>query len=388
VQKSTLLEQIANLVTEKKIDGVKDVRDESDKEGIRIVIELGRDSYPQKVLNRLYKFTDLQKTFHLNMLALVDGIQPEILNLADMLSYFLAHREDVITRRIKFDLDRAKERAHILEGLVKCLADIDEVIRIIRKSENRDDAKTNLMKRFELDEIQANAILETKLAALAKLERQKIENELKSLVAQIAEWSDILKSPAKIKTVIKKEIIAVKDVFGDERRTKVYAHKVGEISEADLIPDQEVIITLTNSGYIKRINPKEYKTQKRGGKGIIGLKTVGDDIVEQSLVANTHDRILFFCDSGRVFQTLAYEIPEGTRLAKGRALANFLELMPQEKVLYFLSAGRGTADKNKISAKSGNQNKYLLTVTKNGIIKKLQLSNLIIFAGRVSLPLH
>jgi len=317
------------------------VRDESDKEGIRIVIELGRDSYPQKVLNRLYKFTDLQKTFHLNMLALVDGIQPEILNLADMLSYFLAHREDVITRRIKFDLDRAKERAHILEGLVKCLADIDEVIRIIRKSENRDDAKTNLMKRFELDEIQANAILETKLAALAKLERQKIENELKSLVAQIAEWSDILKSPAKIKTVIKKEIIAVKDVFGDERRTKVYAHKVGEISEADLIPDQEVIITLTNSGYIKRINPKEYKTQKRGGKGIIGLKTVGDDIVEQSLVANTHDRILFFCDSGRVFQTLAYEIPEGTRLAKGRALANFLELMPQEKVLYFLVSWQG-----------------------------------------------
>lgn len=370
VQKSTLLEQIANLVTEKKIDGVKDVRDESDKEGIRIVIELGRDSYPQKVLNRLYKFTDLQKTFHLNMLALVDGIQPEILSLTQMLSYFLAHREDVVTRRIKFDLDRAKERAHILEGLVKCLADIDEVIRIIRKSENREDAKTNLMKRFELDEIQANAILETKLAALAKLERQKIENELKELAAQIAEWLDILKSPAKIKAIVKKEIIAIKDTFGDERRTKVYAHKVGEISEADLIPDQEVIITLTNSGYVKRINPKEYKTQNRGGKGIIGLKTVGDDIVEQALVANTHDRILFFCDSGRVFQTLAYEIPEGARLAKGRALANFLELMPQEKVLYFLSVGKGTTNKNKTSGKDSNQNKYLLTVTKNGIIKK------------------
>jgi DNA gyrase subunit A len=380
VQKSSLLEQIAALVTEKKIDGVKDVRDESDKDGMRIAIDLNRESQPQKVLNRLYKFTALQRTFHLNMLALVDGIQPEVLNLADVLTYFLNHRKSVITRRTQYELDKAKERAHILEGLVKCLADIDEVIRIIRKSENREDARNNLMKRFKLDEIQANAILETKLAALAKLEREKIDNELKELLAKIEEYASILKSPAKIKAVMKKEFAQIKETYGDDRRTKVYAHKIGEISEADLIPDEEVAITLTNSGYIKRIDPKTYKIQKRGGKGIIGLKTVGDDIVEQSLIANTHDRILFFTDMGRVFQTLAYEIPEGARVAKGRALVNFLELGPGEKVLYTMSLGRALAEKEKAAkTKSAggegqdNHDKYLLIVTKNGIVKKTSL---------------
>ena len=380
VQKSNLLEQIAKLVSEKKIDGVKDVRDESDKDGLRVAIDLNRDAQPQKILNRLYKFTDLQRTFHLNMLALVDGIQPQVLNLAETLNYFLEHRKQVVARRIQFELDRAKERAHILEGLVKCLADIDEVIRIIRKSENREDARNNLMKRFKLDEIQANAILETKLAALAKLERQKIDNELKELMAKIAEYLGILKSPAKIKAVVKKELAKAKETYGDERRTKVYAHKIGEISEADLIPDEEVAITLTNSGYIKRIDPKTYKIQKRGGKGIIGLKTVGDDIVEQSLIANTHDRILFFTDMGRVFQTLAYEIPEGARVAKGRALVNFLDLGAQEKVLYLMSlgsasakamadkAGKGKAKNN--SNGQSEESKYLLIVTKNGIAKK------------------
>lgn len=376
VQKSSLLEQIARLVQEKRIEGIKDVRDESDKEGMRIVIDLHRDGHPQKVLNRLYKFTDLQRTFHLNMLALVDGIQPEVLNLADVLNYFLAHRREVVTRRIQYELDKAKERAHILEGLVKCLADIDEVIRIIRKSESRDDAKINLIKRFKLDEIQANAILETKLAALAKLERQKIEDELNELNAKIKAWTETLKSPAKIKAVMKKEFGEVKENFGDERRTKVYAHKIGEISEEDLIPEEETIITLTNSGYIKRIDPKTYKIQKRGGKGIIGLKTVGDDIVEQSLVANTHDRILFFTDSGRVFQTLAYEIPEGARVAKGRALVNFLEVSPQEKVLYIMSLGKTPSEKEKAAKakeEKGSQDKYLLIVTKNGIAKKTSL---------------
>ena len=377
VQKSGLLEQIAKLVSEKKIDGVKDVRDESDKDGLRVAIDLNRDAQPQKILNRLYKFTDLQRTFHLNMLALVDGIQPQVLSLAETLNYFLEHRKQVVARRTQFELDRAKERAHILEGLVRCLADIDEVIRIIRKSENREDARHNLMKRFKLDEIQANAILETKLAALAKLERQKIDNELKELEAKIAEYLGILKSPAKIKAVIKKELMKAKETYGDERRTKVCVHKIGEISEADLIPDEEVAITLTNSGYIKRIDPKTYKIQKRGGKGIIGLKTVGDDIVEQSLIANTHDRILFFTDMGRVFQTLAYEIPEGARVAKGRALVNFLDLGAQEKVLYLMSLGSASAKtmagKNKSKA-NGNgtaeESKYLLIVTKNGIAKK------------------
>ncbi len=378
VQKSSLLEQIAKLVAEKKIDGVKDVRDESDKEGMRVAIDLNRDAQPQKILNRLYKFTDLQRTFHLNMLALVDGIQPEVLSLAQALNYFLDHRKQVVTRRTQFELDRAKDRAHILRGLVKCLADIDEVIRIIRKSENREDARNNLMKRFKLDEIQANAILETKLAALARLEREKIDNELKELEAKIEEYSGVLKSPAKIKAVIKKELAKAKETYGDERRTKVYIHKIGEISEADLIPDEEVAITLTNSGYIKRIDPKTYKIQKRGGKGIIGLKTVGDDIVEQSLIANTHDRILFFTDLGRVFQTLAYEIPEGARVAKGRALVNFLDLGPQEKVLYLMSLGRAGADKGKSKSNGGGQNdegKYLLIVTKNGIAKKTAIDD-------------
>jgi len=375
VQKSSLLEQIATLVTEKKIDGIKDVRDESDKDGMRIAIDLNRETQPQKVLNRLYKFTALQRTFHLNMLALADGIQPEVMNLADVLTHFLGHRKNVIVRRMQFELNKAKERAHILEGLVKCLADIDEVIRIIRKSENREDARNNLMKRFLLDEIQANAILETKLAALAKLEREKIDNELKELQAKIEELSGILASPAKIKTVMKKEFNQIKETYGDDRRTKVYVHKIGEISEADLIPDEEVAITLTNSGYIKRIDPKTYKIQKRGGKGIIGLKTVGDDIVEQSMIANTHDRILFFTDAGRVFQTLAYEIPEGARVAKGRALVNFLELAPEEKVLYMMSLGRALTDKEKEKAKDlpANGEKNLFIVTKNGVAKKTSL---------------
>jgi DNA gyrase subunit A len=379
VQKSNLLEQIANLVAEKRIEGVKDVRDESDKDGMRVAIDLHRDGHPQKVLNRLYKFTDLQRTFHLNMLALVDGIQPEVLNLADTLNYFLAHRKEVVTRRIQYELDKAKERAHILEGLVKCLADIDEVIRIIRKSENRDDARANLMKRFKLDEIQANAILETKLAALAKLERQRIEDELKQLMAQIEEWTQTLKSPARIKTVMKKELAEVKQNFGDERRTKVHVGGIGEISEEDLVPEEETIITLTNSGYIKRIDPKTYKIQKRGGKGIIGLKTVGDDIVEQSLIANTHDRILFFTDSGRVFQTLAYEIPEGARVAKGRAVVNFLEMSPQEKVLYMMPLAKKAGPKDKAKAKQKEEKsaseKYLLIITKNGIAKKALLDD-------------
>ncbi len=375
VQKSSLLEQIAALVADKKIDGIKDVRDESDKEGMRIVIDLAREAQPQKVLNRLYKFTALQRTFHLNMLALVDGIQPEVLSLADVLTHFLNHRKQVITRRTQYELNKAQERAHILEGLVKCLADIDEVIRIIRKSENRDEARVNLMKRFKLDDIQANAILETKLAALAKLEREKIDNELKELMAKIDELSGILKSPAKIKAVMKKEFIRIKEIYGDDRRTKVYVHKIGEISEADLIPDEEVAITLTNSGYIKRIDPKTYKIQKRGGKGIIGLKTVGDDIVEQSMIANIHDRILFFTDTGRVFQTLAYEIPEGARVAKGRALVNFLELAPEEKVLYMMTLGKALTEKEKAKIKETpvDNEKFLLMITKNGIAKKTKL---------------
>ena len=361
VQKSTLVEQFANLVQEKKIDGIKDIRDESDREGMRIVIELSKEAFPQKILNRLYKFTDLQKTFHLNMLALVDGIQPRVLNLAEVLNYFIQHRKEVIVRRTKYDLEKAKERAHILEGLHKCLANIDAVIKIIKSSENREAAEKNLIKRFHLTKIQANAILETKLAALAKLERKRIEDELKQIKVQIKELIAILKSPQKIKAVIKKELKEAKENFGNERRTKVQVQKLGEIAEEDLIPQEETIITLTKDGFIKRINPKSYKIQRRGGKGIVGMKTLQDDVVEHFLSAKTHDSLFFFTDSGKVFQTPVYEIPEGQRVARGRGLLNFLEISSEDKVLCLRALSKKDQEEG---------TKYLVMATKSGIIKK------------------
>ncbi len=364
VQKSVLIKQFANLVQEKKIEGIRDIRDESDKEGMRIAIDLQRGVFAQKILNRLYKFTDLQRTYHLNMLALVDGIQPKTLSLADVLRYFLSHRKKVVYRRTKYDLEKARERAHILEGLHKCLAKIDAVIKTIKASENREAALKNLMKRFRLTQIQANAILETKLSALAKLERKKIEQELKEMKVKIKELTAILKSPQKIKGVIKKELRGLKDIFGDERRTKVHVQKIGEFAEEDLIPQKETIITLTQGGYIKRVDPSLYKKQRRGGKGFLGLKTVGEDIVEHFLSAQTHDKLLFFTDSGKVFQIPVYEIPEENRVAKGRGLLNFLEISSQDKVLALFSLG---AKNNKSGIK------YLVMVTKNGIIKKTTL---------------
>jgi len=364
VQKSALIEQFANLVSQKKIEGIRDIRDESDKEGMRIVIDLQRDAVAQKVLNRLYKFSDLQKTFHLNMLALVEGIQPRVLNLVELLNYFLLHRKEVVYLRTKYDLEKAKERAHILEGLHKCLANIDAVIKTIKNSANREEAQKNLMRRFKLTEIQANAILETKLSALAKLERKKIEDELKEIKIKIKELVAILKSPQKIKEVIKKELAQLKENFGDERKTRFHIHRVGEIAEEDLIPAEETIITLTQGGYIKRLNPATYKIQKRGGKGILGMKTIGEDIVEHFICANTHDNLLFFSDSGKVFQTPVYEIPEGQRVAKGRGLLNFLEISTQEKVLSLMP----------LSKKEKDSTKYLVICTKDGIIKKTAIS--------------
>jgi len=354
--------QLANLASEKKIEGIKKIRDESDKAEMRILVELSREANPRRVLNQLYKFTDLQKTFHLNLLALVEGIQPRVLNLVELLQYFISHRKVVVFRRTKYDLEKAKERAHILEGLQKCLGKIDEVIKLIKGSENRDDAQKRLMKRFRLTAIQSNAILETKLASLAKLERKKIEDELKETHLKIKEFISILKSPQKIKEVIKKELVQLKENFGDERRTKVHIQKMGEISEEDLIPQEETIITLTQGGYIKRMNPRNYRIQKRGGKGILGMKTIGEDIVEHFLIANTHDQLLFFTDSGKVFRTPVYEIPEAGRLAKGRGLLNFLEISPEEKVLSLIPLGKK------------DETKYLVMVTKNGIIKKTAIS--------------
>lgn len=364
VLKSNLVQQLAKLVQEKKIERIRDIRDESDKDGMRIVIDLAKDAFPKKILNRLWKFTDMQKTFHLNMLALVGGIYPRVLSLVDILSYFIEHRKEVVVRRTKHDLQRAKERAHILEGLHKCLDKIDAVIKVIRASKDREDAKNNLQKKFKLTEIQANAILETKLAALAKLERKKIEDELKELKELIKEYTTILKSPARINGIVKKELKEIKDNYGDERKTKVFAQKVGEIAEEDLIPQEETILTLTKGGYIKRINPSTYKIQKRGGKGIMGMKTLQEDVVEHFLAADTHDSLLFFTDSGKVFRTIVYEIPEATRVARGRGLSNFIEISSDDKILSIMGLGKEDSE-------AGIKN--LVMITKNGIIKKTSL---------------
>ena len=361
VVKSSLVEKFAELVQEKKIEGIKDIRDESDKDGLRIVFDIQRDAHPQKILNRLYKFSDLQKTFHLNMLALVDGLQPRTLSLEEVLEYFLAHRKQVVERRTKFDLGKAQERAHILEGLLKCLANIDEVIKLIRRSDTREQAHGNLMKRFRLTQVQANAILEIKLAQLARLERQKIDDEMAQLKTRIKELSEILESPKKLKEVVKTELVELKETFGDDRRTKAQVSQVGEIAEEDLIPQEEAIITLTQGGYIKRINPASYRLQKRGGKGMVGMKTISDDIVEHILSAQTHDLLMAFTDSGKVFQLPVYEIPEGTRVAKGRGLLNFLEITPQDKILSLFAMGKKDTEQGM---------KYLFMVTKNGITKK------------------
>lgn len=366
VQKSNLIEQFAKLVQKKgKIKGIKNIRDESDKEGLRIVIDLSRDTSPRRILNRLYKFTDLQKTFYLNMLALVDGIQPRVLSLVDLLNYYLEHRKQVIIRRTKYDLKKTKERTHILEGLHKCLGKIDMVIKTIKASKDRKEAEKKLIKRFKLTKVQAEAILETKLAALAKLERKKIEDELKENLARIKELSKILKSPKKIKEVIKKELRELKENFGDARKTEVILRKIEEITTEDLIPQKETIITLTQGGYIKRISPRIYKIQRRGGKGILGMKTIREDIVEHFLLAQTHDSLLFFTDSGKVFKTIAYEIPKANRAARGRGLLNFLEISPQEKVLTILPI-------SKKDLKMGIR--YLVMVTQGGIIKKTEIT--------------
>ena len=365
VQKSNLVEQIANLVQKKKIEKIRDVRDESDRNGLRVAIDFQRGAFPKKVLNRLYKFTDLQKTFHLNMVGLVDGIQPKVLSLVDILDSFLSHRKKVVERRTKFDLIKAKERCHILEGLDKCLSDIDRVIKIIKSSKNRESARENLVKKIKLTVIQAEAILETKLSTLAKMERDKIAQELTERKKEIKELTAILKSSTRMKNVVEKELKEIKEKYGDERRTKVFPQKLGEIPEKDLVPKEPTIVTLTKGGYIKRTSPEFYKIQKRGGKGILGMKTLEEDIVEYFIWCNTHDSLLFFTDSGKVFQTIVYETPEESRVAKGRGLANFLDISLQEEVLSVIS----------LSKEEKSDAEYLVMVTKNGIIKKTSLKD-------------
>lgn len=358
VNKASLLEKIADLVRDKKLEGIRDVRDESDKDGVRIVIDLKKDALANKILNQLFSYTQLQETFHLNMLALVDGIEPRVLNLKTILEKYLEHRQVVVRRRTEFELKKAKERAHILEGLKKALDNIDAVINTIKKSSDRIDAHENLMKKFKLTDIQSNAILDMRLQTLAGLERKKIDDELKEKNALIAELESVLKSAKKILSIIKKEVEELKAKFGDERRTQVVKHAVGTFSAEDLIPEQNVIITITKSGYVKRLAPDTYKSQARGGKGVIGQSLKEEDVVEKLLSSHTHDDILFFTNKGRVFQTKVYELPEGSRTSKGQALVNFLQL------------GQGETTQAVLTLPKKDGGKFLVMATKNGLIKK------------------
>lgn len=365
VNKANLIEKIANLVHEKKIDGIKDLRDESNKDGVRVVMDLKKDAYPKKVLNRLYNLTELQTTFHLNMIALIDGIQPRLLNVKTILEEYIKHREVVIRRRTEFDLNKAKDRAHILEGLKMALDKIDLIISIIRKSKDKDEAKTNLMIKFKFSDRQTVAILEMRLQQLANLERKKIEDELKEKQALIKELEALLGSVKKILEVIVKEVKEIKEKYGEDRRTQIIAHGVKEFSMEDLVPNEPTIIMATRDGYIKRMPPETFKTQHRGGKGVVGLTTKEEDVVDHLSSTNTHDNMLFFTSRGRVFLLRAYDIPVASRTAKGQALVNFLQLAPNEKVSAILSM----ADMSKYE--------YLVMVTNKGTIKKTKLEDFV-----------
>ena len=320
INKAVLIERVAELVTDKVIQGISDIRDESDRDGIRVIIELKKDSYPQKVLNLLYKHTDLQTSFGYNCIALADGLQPKLLNLEEFLEIFVEHRRTMITRRVTFDRDRAKERAHILEGLTIALNHIDAVIETIKKSETKDDARLNLVKKFKLSEMQATAILEMQLQRLAGLERKKIEDELKATMAFIKECEAILKDKKKVDEIMKTELTEIVKKFGDERRTKIIAHPVGEFSAKDTIPNAPMIVALTSHGYVKRLSPAQFRAQNRGGKGVKGMTTKEEDEILCVLYANNHDDMLYFTNTGRVFKLPVYELPQASRAARGKPI--------------------------------------------------------------------
>jgi DNA gyrase subunit A len=335
--KATLVEKIADLVRDKKIVGISDLRDESAREEVRVVIELKKDAYATKILNQLYKMTPMQTAFHVNMLALVDGIQPRVLNIEMVLRYYLEHRKVMVRRRTEFELRKAEARAHILEGLRIALDQIDKVISTIRASETQDEARTNLMSKFKLSELQANAILAMPLRTLAGLERKKIEDEYNELQKVMAKLKEILSSEANILKVISEELIELKEKFGDKRRTQIIKKAIGNFSDEDLIPDEEVVVSLTKGNYVKRISADTYQSQGRGGKGKIGMATKEEDVVEHVLQCKTHDTVLFFTSLGRVFKLKGYEIPPASRTAKGQSIVNIINLGPEEKVTSMLS---------------------------------------------------
>ncbi len=358
LNKASLLEKIADLVHDKKISGISDVRDESARGNVRVVIDLKKDAYPKKLLNQLYKLTPLQSTFHYNMLALIDGIQPRILGLQDIIQEHIKHRQSVVRRRTEYELRKARDRAHILEGLKTALDHIDEVITTIRESETTEEAANNLIKKFKLTEIQAKAILAMQLRTLAGLERKKIEDELAELLKLIAELEAILADEKKILKIIKDELKALRKQYGDERRTKVVPQELGKMSDEDLVPDEQVVVTLTSANYIKRSQIAEYRRQGRGGKGRRGMITREEDVIEHVVNASTHDFLLFFTNKGRVFRLKTYEVPSASLSAKGIALVNLLQLQPEETVSAVINISK--------QMQGGN----LLMCTVRGVVKK------------------
>ncbi|MBO4626383.1 MAG: DNA gyrase subunit A [Lachnospiraceae bacterium] len=360
VNKARLIEKIAELHKDKKIDGITDLRDESDQKGMRVVIELKKEANPTVVLNHLYKHTQMQDSFGVIMLALVNN-EPKVLNLLQMLNYYLLHQEEVVTRRTKYDLNKAEEREHIMEALLKALDFIDEVIQIIRSSKTTQDAKQRLMDRFEFDDVQAQAIVDMRLRQLTGLERSKLEEEFAALEARIAEYRKILSDEKELLSVIKTEITIIRDKYGDDRRT-VIGYDEFDFDAEDLIPDDAVIIAMSRKGYIKRMSPEAFRTQNRGGKGIKGMQTIEEDFIERLLMTTNHHNLLFFTNLGRVYRLKAYEIPEASRTARGTAVINLIQLMPGETVTAM------------IPVRDMGEDGYLFMATKRGIIKKTKLA--------------
>jgi len=364
VNKATLIEKIAELVKDKKINGISDLRDETARGKVRVVIELKKDAYPKKLLNQLYKLTALQTSFNFNMLALIDGIQPRVLGLHEMLDEFIKHRQKVVRRRTEFELRKAKERAHILEGYKIALDHIDEVIKTIRASKTQEEAEKALIAKFKLSEIQAKAILAMQLRRLTGLEREAIENELKELLALIKKLEAILADEQEILNIIKTELLEMKEKYGDERRSQVINHELGKFSDEELIPEEDSVILLTTENYIKRTLLSEYRRQHRGGKGKRGMTTKDEDIIDHLVPASTHDYLLFFTNKGRVFRLKAYEVPAASLAAKGVAAVNLLQLQPEEKITSIIRHEKDAKDDG-----------YLFMATSKGTIKKTPLKD-------------
>ena len=359
VNKATLIEKIAELVKDKKLNGISDLRDESARGEVRVVVELKKDAYPKKLLNQLYKLTALQSSFNFNMLALVDGVQPRVLGLQEMLEEFVKHRRQVVRRRTEYELRKARERAHILEGYKIALDHIDEVIKTIRASKTLDQAEKALIKQFKLSEIQAKAILAMQLRRLTGLEREAIENELAELLKAIKRFEEILADEKEILGIIKTELLDMKERYGDERRSKIINHELGKFSEEELIPEEETVVVLTTENYIKRTLMSEYRRQHRGGKGKRGMTTKEADVIDQLVPANTHDWLLFFTNKGRVFKLRAYEVPAASLAAKGVAAVNLLQLQPEEKITSIISLAKDAGDDG-----------YFFMTTTKGTVKK------------------